>query len=255
MEKILEANNLTKTYTVHETHHIDVLKQINVSIYSGEFVTIMGPSGSGKSTLLHQLSGMDQATSGDILFQQASIFHLDDKKLSSLRLHDMGFIFQDHCLLKNLSLFENIIMPAYYANNLPRKQIDHKAFKIMKQLGIYELRDRDINQVSGGQLQRASICRALMNDPMILFADEPTGALNAATAEEVLDILKQINQSGTTILMVTHDMKVAAKSERILYMFDGRLIGEKRFESDSVMLFSQETKEKILNNWLLEKNF
>src|SRR5699024_5850848 len=153
MEKILEANKLMKTYTVSETHHTDVLKQIDVSIYSGEFVTIMGPSGSGKSTLLHQLSGMDQATSGDLLFQQASINHLDEKQLSSLRLHDMGFVFQDHSLLKNLSLFENIIMPAYYARKLPRKQIDQKAFNLMRKLGIYKLRDRDINQVSGGQLQ------------------------------------------------------------------------------------------------------
>lgn len=252
---ILKASKLTKTYTVREAHHIDVLKQINVAIYSGEFVTIMGPSGSGKSTLLHQLSGMDQVTSGDLLFQQASINHMNEKQLSSLRLHDMGFVFQNHSLLKNLSLFENIIMPAYYAKKLPRRQIDQKAFDLMKQLGIYELRDHEINQVSGGQLQRTSICRALINDPIILFADEPTGALNTAAAKEVLDILKQINKAGTTILMVTHDPKVAAKSDRILYMVDGCLVGEKHFASKTVMDVSQGNKEKMLNDWLLEKRF
>ncbi|WBW95005.1 ABC transporter ATP-binding protein [Oceanirhabdus sp. W0125-5] len=225
MSNILEVRNLCKTYVVNKRQN-HVLKNINLTIKEGEFVSVMGPSGSGKSTLLYNVSGMDKMTAGDVLFDGENIGNLSEKELSKLRLNKMGFVFQQINLLKNLGIIDNVIMSAYMAKERKRKDINKHAIELMKRTGIIELADHDITQASGGQLQRAAICRALINNPKVIFGDEPTGSLNSKTAAEIMDIFNEINESGTTIMLVTHDIKVASKTERVLYMIDGKIEGE-----------------------------
>ncbi len=223
---ILETKGLSKVYKTGQGTQQTVLQDIDLQIWQGEFVAVMGPSGSGKSTLLYMISGMDKMTSGSITFNGSEITGLSENELAGLRLNKMGFIFQQMNLLKNLNIRDNIILSAYRAKKGSRSIINKKAIELMKRTGIAEDADRDITQVSGGQLQRAAICRALINQPDILFGDEPTGALNSKSAGEIMEILADINQSGTTILLATHDAKVAAKADRVLYMLDGSIAAE-----------------------------
>ncbi|MBR6089376.1 MAG: ABC transporter ATP-binding protein [Anaerolineaceae bacterium] len=189
---------------------------------------IMGPSGSGKSTLLYNVSGMDQADSGEVWLGGTEIVRLSEDDKARLRLRKMGFVFQQMNMLSNLNILDNILLPSAHANKSRsfQKEQKEKALQLMEQFGIRKLSDRRITEVSGGQLQRACICRSMMLSPQILFADEPTGALNQTASEEVLRAFSQINDNGTTILMVTHDSRVAAKCRRILYILDGEIRGE-----------------------------
>lgn len=255
VEIILEAKGLSKSYRVGEKNEHKVLKNIDLKIKQGEFVCVMGPSGSGKSTLLYNISGMDKISSGSVLFNDKEISGLSEKDLSLLRLHEMGFIFQHIHLLKNLCIYDNIILSAYLANKISRKKINDTAIELMKKMGIYELANNDITQASGGQLQRVAICRALINDPNIIFGDEPTGALNSKSASDIMEILNDINKLGTTILLVTHDVKVAAKTERILYMLDGQIVGEKKLNKYKKESKDVRDREKILSIWLREMDF
>ena len=188
----------------------------------------MGPSGSGKSTLLYSVSGMDNPTSGTVIFDGTDITKLKDKDLAELRLNEMGFIFQQMYMMKNLTILDNIVLPAIQSKKIKetRKEKMKRGEELMHKLGIIEVADNDINEVSGGQLQRAAICRSMINKPKLLFADEPTGALNRTAANEVMDELVKLNKEGTTIMMVTHDSKVAAKCSRILYIVDGNIKGQ-----------------------------
>lgn len=226
MANILEVRNLSKTYTVSKGNEQMVLRNVDLQIQDGEFVSIMGASGSGKSTLLYNISGMDRMTSGTVLFDGHDISTLSEPELAKLRLNKMGFIFQQIHLLKNLSILDNIILSEYLAKKTSRKAVNERAMALMKQTGISALADNDITQASGGQLQRVGICRALMNHPKIIFGDEPTGSLNSKYTSEIMESLAGINSSGTTILLVTHDVKVAAKTERVLFMVDGNIVGE-----------------------------
>jgi len=228
MNNILETNNLCKTYTVNKVEK-NILKNINLTIKKGEFVSVMGPSGSGKSTLLYNVSGMDKMSDGDVVFDGIKLNKLTEKKLSEIRLNKMGFVFQQNNLLKNLGIIDNIVLSAYMAKNKSKEDINKKAVDLMKKTGISELAQNDITQVSGGQLQRAAICRALINDPVMLFGDEPTGALNSKAALNIMDILHTINEEGTTVMLVTHDIKVASQSERVLFMIDGVIKGKYNF--------------------------
>lgn len=250
MEIILESEQLNKMYGLGKNHQQHVLKNINLKIKKGEFVSVMGPSGSGKSTLLYNLSGMDRCTSGRVLFHGRELSSLPEKELSDVRLFQMGFIFQQIHLLKSLSIFDNIILAAYLAKKEHRHDINIRAKALMKKAGLYQLAKNDITQASGGQLQRAAICRALMNQPDIIFGDEPTGALDTKSAEDIMDILRGINESGTTVLLVTHDLKVAAKTGRVLYMVDGRIVGEKRLGQYNKENNDLGAREKILSRWL-----
>lgn len=255
MTNILEARKLNKMYTTGKGNSQQVLRNIDLKIRQGEFVSVMGPSGSGKSTLLYNISGMDKMTSGSVAFCGKEMSSMDEEKLSELRLSMMGFIFQQSNLLKNLNIFDNIILSAYLKKGESRRTINERASKLMEQTGIAELADNDITQVSGGQLQRAAICRALINNPKIVFGDEPTGALNSKAANEVMEILADINYSGTTILLVTHDAKVAAKTERVLFMTDGVIVGEKklgkyRSENEDIKI-----RENQLSVWLSQMGF
>jgi putative ABC transport system ATP-binding protein len=214
----------------------------------------MGPSGSGKSTLLYNISGMDKATSGNIKLCGEELADMTEDALSALRLEKMGFIFQQNNLLKNLNIIDNIILSAFMLKAENRKIILDRAKNLMKQMDIYTLSNNDIRQASGGQLQRVAICRALINNPVIVFGDEPTGALNSKATDEIMDILGDINNAGTTILLVTHDAKVAAKTERILFMKDGVISGEQRlgkYQKGKDM----KTRETQLTVWLSQMGF
>jgi putative ABC transport system ATP-binding protein len=221
----LEAKDLCKTYIVDGNSN-NVLQNINLRIEEGEFVSIMGPSGSGKSTLLYTISGMDDMTAGQVVFDGEDISKLNDKQLTKLRLLKMGFIFQQMYMMKKLSIMDNIVLPGYQAGIVSRDEVNKKAEELMRRLGIIETAEREITEVSGGQLQRACLARALINSPKVLFADEPTGALNSKASLEVLSEMVKANEAGTTVLMVTHSEKVAASSDRIIYLMDGDIQGE-----------------------------
>ena len=249
---ILEVKDLCKTYIVNKRQN-NVLRNVSFTVSEGEMVAVMGPSGSGKSTLLYSVSGMDAATSGEVLFCGRNIAALKDNELADLRLEEMGFIFQQMYMLKNLTVLDNIILPAIQSSRKKesRKETLSRGQGLMRKLGIIETANNDINEVSGGQLQRACICRSMINNPKMIFADEPTGALNRTSSDEVMEELTKLNNEGTTIMLVTHDVKVAAKCTRVLYIVDGNIKGEynlDRYENSSQM----RERERALNNWLME---
>ena len=248
---ILEVKDLCKTYIVNKRQN-NVLKNVNFNVAEGEMVAIMGPSGSGKSTLLYAVSGMDSVSAGEVKFCEKNIAKLSEKELADLRLDEMGFIFQQMYMLKNLTVLDNIILPAVQSdkNTETRKETVERAKELMRKLGIIDIADNDINEVSGGQLQRACICRSMINKPKVLFADEPTGALNRTSSNEVMEELVKINKEGTTIMMVTHDVKVAAKCSRVLYIVDGNIKGE--YISPKDVETKEKDRERLLNSWLLE---
>jgi len=226
MENILTGKDILKIFG-GKGEEIKALDKVSVSISKGEFVAVMGASGGGKSTLLFALSGMDDINSGSVTFDGIELSGLNDKQLADIRRTKMGFVFQQPTMLKNLNLLDNIILPlAQNRAGMSLVQVNQKARTLMEKTGINNLENRDITQVSGGQLQRAGICRALMSSPEILFADEPTGALNSKASEEIMDLLSNINNEGTAILLVTHDVKVAARASRVLFMKDGKIISE-----------------------------
>lgn len=225
MEKMIKAKNLVKTYGKGKEKS-NALDRVNIEISKGEFVAVMGPSGSGKSTLLFALSGTDTIDSGSVEFNGTELSTLNENKLADFRRTKMGFVFQQPTMLKNLNLLDNIILPALQDNAKNAGVITKKAKSLMQKTGISGLDKRDITEVSGGQLQRAGICRALIGAPDILFADEPTGALNSKSSEEIMDLLSIFNETGTAILLVTHDAKIAARADRVLFMKDGAIASE-----------------------------
>lgn len=251
MSKIMEVKDLCKTYVVNKRQN-NVLRNVNFTVEEGEMVAIMGPSGSGKSTLLFTISGMDRATSGKVLFDGRELTGLKDDELAGIRLDEMGFIFQQMYMMKNLTILDNIVLPAMQSkkSHESRKEKVKRGEELMHKLGISEVADNDINEVSGGQLQRACICRSMINKPKILFADEPTGALNRATSNEVMEELVKLNQEGTTIMMVTHDAKVAAKCSRVLYIVDGNIKGV--YDNSGRLEAGEKAVERELNNWLMD---
>lgn len=194
MSKIIEVKDLCKTFVVNKRQN-NVLKNVNFSVEEGEMIAIMGPSGSGKSTLLYSVSGMDNVTSGEVIFDGKVITTMKENELADLRLNDMGFIFQQMYMMKNLTILDNIVLPAVQSkkNSMTKAEKIKSGEALMHKLGIAEIADNDINEVSGGQLQRACICRSMINSPRVLFADEPTGALNRASSGEVMDELVKLN--------------------------------------------------------------
>lgn len=251
MANILEVKDLCKTYIINKRQN-NVLKNVNFCVSEGEMVAVMGPSGSGKSTLLYAVSGMDAITAGEVDFCGKNIAKMNQKELANLRLDEMGFIFQQMYMLKNLSILDNIILPACQSDKIKesRRETEKRGHKLMQKLGIIDVADNDINEVSGGQLQRACICRSMVNKPKMIFADEPTGALNRASSDEVMEELAGLNAEGTTIMLVTHDVKVAAKCTRTLYIVDGNIKGEYNLgQYDREKL---RDRERALNGWLME---
>ncbi len=248
MKIILQAKGLCKEFDA-----VEILKGIDITVNEGEFVAIMGQSGSGKSTLLYNISGMDRATKGEIHFDGEDISNIDDEKISHIRLKKMGFIFQQSYLLKTLSIRDNIVLPGFKAKSDSRENVITYAEELMKRTGIDHIADHDVKKVSGGQLQRAAICRALINHPDIIFGDELTGALNSAATKEIMDIINEINAEGTTVMLVTHDAKVAARADRVIFLADGYITDEivlGKYEGKS---FSE--RENKLTGWLRKQGF
>lgn len=244
MENIVTAKNIVKTFG-KGVEQAKVLDMVNVEIKKGEFVAVMGPSGSGKSTLLFALSGMDDVSDGSVKFGDTELSKLREDELADIRRMKMGFIFQQPTMLKNLNLLDNIILPAARNGKKNSMALTQRAKELMRKTGIGGLENRDTTEVSGGQLQRAGICRALINAPEILFADEPTGALNSKSAEEIMGLLVDINKEGTAILLVTHDAKIAARADRTLFTKDGNIVSELSLQKFSEKDMEART-EKVL---------
>ena len=250
----LKVSNLCKTYIVNKRQN-NVLRNVNLEIKSGEMVAVMGPSGSGKTTLLYTGSGMDEASAGKVDFFGKELTNLKANEMSDLRLQEMGFVFQQMYMLKNLSIYDNIILPAYQASHdhktSSRHEIKERANMLMQKLGINDVADNAVTEVSGGQLQRACICRSLINQPKIIFADEPTGALNKQNSIDVMRELTNINAEGTSIMLVTHDMKVASQCERVLYIEDEDIRDEITLGKYQVT-DDMRARERKLNDWLIK---
>lgn len=221
---MIKIKNISKEFKTTK-----VLQDISFEIKKGDFLAIMGPSGSGKSTLLYSVSGMDSISEGRVEFEGINLSEMKEEELSQFRLNKMGFVFQNAQMLKNLSIFDNITLPGLVAKKESPENIRKRASKLMKNMDLEGIEERDIKEVSGGQLQRASICRAMINDPDILFLDEPTGALNFGATDQVLAILEALNSEGMTIMTVTHDSRVAARARKVLYIKDGQIAGCKEF--------------------------
>lgn len=199
----LEIKNLYKSFDGNQ-----VLKDISFQVADGEFVAVMGQSGCGKSTLLYCVSGMDSPTSGEIFFDGQKTSGLSEKKMENLRLKRMGFIFQKANFLKNMSVADNIVFPAFQLGERNRDEIQKTVKELIERLGILSVAGHDIRQVSGGQLQRAAICRAMINRPDILFGDEPTGSLDKKNRDIVMNLLHELNEEGKTVIIVTHDQSI-----------------------------------------------
>lgn len=249
---ILQAQALSKSFAANGVQN-HVLSNIDLEIYEGDFTVIMGSSGSGKSTLLYSLSGMDTITNGSVMFEGKDIAKMTEKQLAALRREKFGFVFQQMNLVSNLSLYENVVVPAYLCKGYNRQAVNQRADELLASVGIQEQKRRLPSQVSGGEQQRTCIVRAVINEPEIVFADEPTGALNKQTGKEVLDLLKQMNERGQSILMVTHDVKAAARANRILYLEDGKIVGElnlNRYEKENT-----KSVETQITSWLLARGW
>ena len=239
MSELLKVENLKKG---------DIIRGISFELKEGEMTAIMGPSGAGKSTLLYNVSGMDRADEGEVWLCGTEIRTLSEDEKAGIRLHKMGFVFQQMNCLTNLSLIDNIVFPAIHADRKHQSDYYARAKELMAKFHIEELSERKINEVSGGQLQRACICRSMIMKPEILFADEPTGALNQSSSAEVMDAFLKINREGTAILMVTHDSKVASKCERVLYILDGEIKGEIKLGKYDVE--KEKEREQRVAEWL-----
>ncbi len=264
-----------------------ILQNISFQVAPGEMLAIMGPSGSGKSTLLYQVAGMDRPDSGKIWLKETELTSLTEDERALLRLHRIGFVFQQMNMMGNLNLLDNILLPAVQANKrssgksrqafgrqeagrqkfgdqatgdqkfgrqasgrqTSSRNLEAKARKLMQKLSLSGLENRRITEVSGGQLQRACICRSLINDPEILLADEPTGALNQAAAKEVMAELSKLNREGTAILIVTHDSRIAGSCDRILYLSDGRICAE--LSLGKAAAGAEKQREEKVNRWLM----
>ena len=222
---ILSAKGLSKSFAQNgvQSH---ILSGLDIDIYEGDFTVIMGASGSGKSTLLYALSGMDRATGGKVIYNGEDIVKMSENELAKLRHGDFGFIFQQMHLVSNLSLFENVAVPGYLNKSRSAEEVNKRADELLGKMGIVDIKTQLPSQCSGGEQQRCAIARAVINSPKLLFADEPTGALNRKNTTEVLNLLTDLNSNGQSILMVTHDSRAALRATRIIYIADGAVIGD-----------------------------
>lgn len=246
-EVLLRGEGLCKTFT-QGIQASAVLDHVDVKLYKGDFTVIMGPSGAGKSTLLYALSGMDTLSSGAVWYGETKMTGLPEKQMAALRAKAFGFVFQQTQLVSNLTLAENVIVAGCAAGRRDKEKLHGDVQRLLEQMQVGDAAERLPSQVSGGEGQRAAIARALINTPGLLYADEPTGALNRANTEKVLDLLTEVHGRGQSILMVTHDVHAASRGDRILYLQDGAIIGEKTMgaytEDDP------RTREQQLQEWL-----
>ncbi|MCM1283580.1 MAG: ABC transporter ATP-binding protein [Muribaculaceae bacterium] len=246
-QTILSAKGLCKSFA-HNGGQLHILSQVELELYEGDFTVIMGASGSGKSTLLYALSGMDRASAGTVMYDGRDIVSMSEKELAGLRHRDFGFIFQQMHLVSNLSLFENVAVPGYLNKEKSAAEVRARAKELLEQMGLTEVQTHMPSQVSGGEQQRCAIARAMIHTPKLLFADEPTGALNRKNTLEVLDQMSALNGEGQSILMVTHDLRAALRATRLLYLEDGKIIGE--LTLSPYRSGEEKSREAQINAWL-----
>lgn len=247
---MIKATNICKTFDSGE-RKIEVLKDINLDIKKEDFTIIMGSSGSGKSTLLYLLSSMDKVTNGEVQILGKKTSTMNENELSKIRKNDISFVFQGINLIPDLTAFENIAYPAYMV--MSKQEANMSSEKILKQLGLLDQKNKYPNQMSGGQQQRIAIARAILTNPKILFADEPTGALNSGASIQVLDLLTDLNESGQSIVMVTHDLKASTRGSRFIYLRDGKIVNElslKKYDPKD-----QEVREKLIFQFLKKNDW
>ncbi len=218
---ILELSHLYKTYQQGKIE-VPALKDVNFTMNEGEYVAIMGPSGSGKTTLMNIIGCLDRPTSGDFHLNGQDMKNCTENEMSDIRLHQIGFVFQNFHLLPKQSAIENVMMPLNYAG-VPRKERRGIAYQALERVGLEDRVDFHPNQLSGGQMQRVAIARAIVNNPQILLADEPTGALDTKSGEQVMELFQKLNGEGVTVLMITHDPEIAAFAHKIVLIRDGVL--------------------------------
>lgn len=226
---IISAKNLVKSFNNKEVKQT-IINNLDLDIYENDFTIIMGSSGAGKSTLMYLLSGMDKANSGSISFKNKEISKMNNDELAVFRRKNCGFVFQQIYLLDKMSLLDNVLTSGLLLNN-NKKEVIKKAKELFAKVNIPEVTYRkNMNQVSGGECGRAGIVRAAINNPSVIFADEPTGALNSENSTAVLDVLSKLNENNQSIIMVTHDKKSALRGNRIIYLKDGKIYGELKLD-------------------------
>lgn len=253
----MDKKSIIKTEVLCRSFLVDgelnnIIKNMDLTIYEGDFTVIMGNSGSGKSTLLYSLSGMDQVTTGKLILDGEDITRMSERKMADFRKEKIGFVFQGINLIPNLNVYENILSPTYKTGR-SKKVIDEEIESMLDRFDMSEQKKKFPTQLSGGQRQRIAICRALINHPKILFADEPTGALNSAQGKHVLDVFSEINKDGQSVVMVTHDLKAACRGNRILFLRDGRIDGE--LELGLYQKEEEKDREEQLYHFLQERGW
>ena len=220
---LLDVKNVRKVYTTRfGGNQVEALKDVNFSVEQGEYVAIMGESGSGKSTLLNILAALDKPTEGKVFLKEKDLSKVKEKEMAAFRRNNLGFVFQDFNLLDTFSLKDNIFLPLVLSGT-SHKEMERRLLPLADKLGIKNLLEKYPYEVSGGQKQRAAVARAVITQPQLLLADEPTGALDSKAAKELLKLFTSLNQDGQTILMVTHSVKAASTAGRILFIKDGRV--------------------------------
>lgn len=238
---LLQVNNLKKVYTTRfGSNQVKALSDVSFSVEQGEYVAIMGESGSGKTTLLNILASLDKPTSGEVLLNGKNIVSIKEKEISNFRRNNLGFVFQDFNLLDTFSLKNNIFLPLVLSGK-KFNEMNERLQPLAKKLGISDLLEKYPYEVSGGQKQRAAIARALITNPQLILADEPTGALDSRSSDELLQLFEDINNEGQTIVMVTHSTKAASSAKRVLFIKDGRVFHQLYRGSSS----QQEMYQKI----------
>ncbi|MDU2686292.1 ATP-binding cassette domain-containing protein [Paeniclostridium sordellii] len=223
MSKVIELKNLQKRYKVGK-EKLHVLKSINLTINQGEFVMIMGKSGSGKTTLLNILGFLDKFDDGSYFFEYNNVTNLNENKRSEFRNTNIGFVFQQFNLVETLNVFQNVELPMIYNSKFSKKERKERVERSLKVVGLLDKVKQKPLQLSGGQQQRVAIARALVNDPQIIFADEPTGALDSETGIEIMNLLKSLNDSGKTVIMVTHDRDLTNYATKLINLKDGAIV-------------------------------
>ena len=244
---LLKTEKLSRKFAQGNTGNT-VLNEVDIEIYQDDFTVIMGSSGAGKSTLLYTLSGMDQNYTGKVWYHDTEISNLKESQMAKLRAEEFGFVFQQMNLVNNLTLIENILIAGYVSKKCTADETKKYADRLVKQMNLENACGRLPSQVSGGEAQRAAIARAIISNPGVLFADEPTGALNRANSVEVLNLLTELNRQKQSIVMVTHDLRAAVRGNRILYLEDGRILDEYKLSPYSEL--DEKKRENELSLWL-----
>lgn len=226
MPMLLNIQNIYKNYG-KEPMIVPVLKDVSLEVVQGDYIAIMGPSGSGKTTLMNIIGCLDRASLGTYLFEDEDISEMNDDALSDLRLNKIGFVFQNFNLLSSETVQENVALPLIYAG-IDKEKRNQRAIDVLNKVGLQDRISFKPSQLSGGQKQRVAIARAIINNPKILLADEPTGALDQASGKQVMELFKSLNDEGVTIIMITHDANVASHAKKIFHIIDGEIIENKQ---------------------------